>query len=114
MGHSQNQDQNEKLSKLYEKCLDGDHTICNKCDGTGIDPSNMIFKTICDKCWGDGILDWIDNIMGKDCPFESGYSACSSFPESDYSTSSSSSSPSQIPTAKAVKDYLEFANKRRN
>jgi len=93
MDHLQEQ---ERISKLYEKTLDGEYVICDKCDGTGWEISPD-FKFPCKKCWGVGILDWIENIMGKECPFtESGMSS---------SSSSSSNSP---PTQKAVKDYLDF------
>jgi excinuclease UvrABC ATPase subunit len=44
-----------------------DQVVCNKCNGEGaIHGKN--FKEIsftCSKCDGAGILDWIENIMGK-------------------------------------------------
>lgn len=103
MDHLQDQD---RLSKLYEKTLDGEYVICDKCDGTGWEISPD-FKFPCKKCWGVGILDWIENIMGKECPFtESGMSS---------SSSSSSSSNNGLPTQQDVKDYLDFVeeNQRR-
>jgi len=45
---------------------------CDKCDGKGhFQPYNMIVyqKQVCDKCWGEKELDWIENIVGKPCPW---------------------------------------------
>ena len=85
----------ERLSKLYEKCLDGEYEICSKCDGTGYD--SEIRGLPCNKCWGEGILDWIEKIMGKECPFA----------ESGHSASSTSCSNSGVPVPpQSVKKYI--------
>jgi len=90
------------ITKLHKKCLEGDHSICSKCDGTGKHPESILS---CDKCWGDGILDWVENIMGKECPWnESGLSS---------SSTSSCSYSSTLPTQKSISEYINNKKKRR-
>ena len=47
-----------------------DQVVCSKCNGKGDVPSrwDSIPVEMCDKCHGHGILDWIENIMGKTFP----------------------------------------------
>jgi len=50
--------------------LEDGEMICSKCNGEGeVLPQNSHFGVeFCDKCHGDGIVDWVDNIMGKPIP----------------------------------------------
>ena len=102
--------QKSKVSKLYEECLDGDYIICDKCDGVGeYHHEKWKFKVTCDKCWGDGKLDWIEKIMGKECPWnESGMSSSST------SSVSSSYTSTTLPTQKAISVYLDEKKRRKD
>lgn len=54
--------------------VEGDKFKCDKCDGKGYFPpyisSIEVGQKLCDKCWGEKELDWIENIVGKPCPWK--------------------------------------------
>ncbi len=75
---------------LAEKGL----VICDNCEGKGYEPG--IPTLLCQKCWNKGPLDWIEIIIGRDCPYAvSGVSASSS-------RSSNASSRSRNTTAEVI------------
>jgi hypothetical protein len=89
------------VEEVYEKCLEGDYVVCSKCDGTG--DSDSYPGNICHKCWGEGKLDWIENIMGKENPFNE---------SSSTSSVSSSINTTTLPTSKRVKNYINETRRR--
>lgn len=79
---------NPKRNELKEGEL-----TCDKCNGTGCIPSKdnpHEIASLCSKCQGAGIVDWIENIVGKP-------------PIDNYSSTSGNYN---IPTQKAVKNYV--------
>lgn len=48
---------------------DGTEFTCDRCDGSGCDPEQPqeleIAGKECTKCNGDGVVDWLENAVGK-------------------------------------------------
>jgi len=78
--NTQNKIYNDKRRTfLDESDLKEGEVFCSKCKGTGTadNNSNGYFDSTCDKCHGRGIVDWIENVVGKPEPM--GNIASSSF-----------------------------------
>jgi DnaJ-class molecular chaperone len=54
---------------------DEGYVVCDKCNGSGknVTTEGLIFKKhyskVCNRCYGAGKLNWIENVLGKEKPF---------------------------------------------
>ncbi len=50
---------------MNKPTLEEGYIICKECNGDGYIKSDNILCDICERCQGEGVLDWIENVVGK-------------------------------------------------